>query len=89
MLKGIVNFQVERVRHMTQNKKEGLTPRQLDIFREIKDFIKMNKFSPSYEEIKQLAGLRSKSEVHRYVHNLEARGWIKRGNGRNRSISIV
>ena len=49
----------------------------------------MNKFSPSYEEIKQLAGLRSKSEVHRYVHNLEARGWIKRGNGRNRSISIV
>ena len=89
MLKVIVNFQVERVRHMTQNKKEGLTSRQLDIFREIKDFIKMNKFSPSYEEIKQLAGLRSKSEVHRYVHNLEARGWIKRGNGRNRSISIV
>tara|TARA_R100000306_G_scaffold45869_1_gene43682 strand:- start:173 stop:397 length:225 start_codon:yes stop_codon:yes gene_type:complete len=74
---------------MTKNKKEGLTPRQLDIFKEIKGFIKMNKFSPSYEEIKQLAGLRSKSEVHRYVHGLEARGWIKRGNGRNRSISIV
>jgi len=89
MLRVIVNFQGERVRHMTQNKKEGLTSRQLDIFKEIKDFIKMNKFSPSYEEIKQLAGLRSKSEVHRYVHNLEARGWIKRGNGRNRSISIV
>ena len=89
MLRVIVNFQEERVRHMTQNKKEGLTSRQLDIFKEIKDFIKMNKFSPSYEEIKQLAGLRSKSEVHRYVHNLEARGWIKRGNGRNRSISIV
>jgi repressor LexA len=89
MLRVIVNFQVERVKHMTKNKKEGLTPRQLDIFKEIKDFIKMNKFSPSYEEIKQLAGLRSKSEVHRYVHNLEARGWIKRGNGRNRSISIV
>ena len=69
--------------------KEGLTPRQLEIFKQIKSFIKANKFSQSYEEIKQLAGLRSKSEVHRYVHNLEARGWIRRGNGRNRSISIV
>jgi len=89
MLRVMKNFQGEKIRYMTKNKKEGLTPRQLDIFKEIKDFITMNKFSPSYEEIKQLAGLRSKSEVHRYVHNLEARGWIKRGNGRNRSISIV
>ena len=73
----------------TLDKREGLTPRQLDIYFEIADFISGNKYSPSYEEIKQLANLKSKSEVHRYVHQLERRGWIKLGNGRNRSISIV
>jgi len=69
--------------------KEGLTPRQLLVYKEIVDFIRGNKYSPSYEEIKQLANLRSKSEVHRYVHQLERRGWIRLGYGRNRSISIV
>jgi SOS-response transcriptional repressor LexA len=77
---------------MTKSKntlKVGLTPRQLDIYKEVVDFIRGNKYSPSYEEIKQLANLRSKSEVHRYVHQLERRGWIRLGNGRNRSISII
>tara|TARA_R110000751_G_scaffold295878_1_gene404817 strand:- start:258 stop:482 length:225 start_codon:yes stop_codon:yes gene_type:complete len=74
---------------MTKNKKDGLTPRQKEIFDMIKEFIKSNKFSPSYEEIKQLAGLNSKSVVHAHIHRLIARGWIKNGNGRNRSISIV
>ena len=69
--------------------KEGLTPRQLDVYKEIVNFIKGNIYSPSYEEIKQLAKLRSKSEVHRYVHQLIRRGWIRFGHGRNRSISIV
>ena len=69
--------------------KEGLTPRQLKVYKQVVDFIKGNKYSPSYEEIKQLANLRSKSEVHRYVHQLERRGWIRLGYGRNRSISIV
>ena len=89
----MMNFQaVRRTIHMTKNKKklkEGLTPRQLEIYKEIVDFISGNKYSPSYEEIKQLANLRSKSEVHRYVHQLERRGWIRLGYGRNRSISIV
>ena len=69
--------------------KEGLTPRQLLVYKEIVDFIKGNEYSPSYEEIKQLSNLRSKSEVHRYVHQLVRRGWLRFGYGRNRSISIV
>ena len=74
---------------MTSIKKEGLTPKQKVFFDSIKDFIKMNKFSPSYEELKQLNNMHSKSQVHGYIHRLIARGWIKNGNGRNRSISIV
>ena len=74
---------------MTKSNKEGLTPKQKKFYDIIKDFIKMNKFAPSYEELKQLSGLQSKSNVHAYIHRLIARGWIKNGNGRNRSISIV
>ena len=89
----MMNFQVGRkIGYMMANKKtvkEGLTPRQLEVYKEIVDFIKGNEYSPSYEEIKQLANLRSKSEVHRYVHQLVRRGWLRFGYGRNRSISIV
>ena len=89
----MMNFQGGRkIGHMKGDKniiKEGLTPRQLEIYKEIVDFISGNKYSPSYEEIKQLANLRSKSEVHRDVHQLQRRGWIRLGHGRNRSISIV
>ena len=73
----------------TKKNKDGLTPKQKIFFDIIKEFIEMNKFAPSYEELKQLSGLNSKSVVHAYVHRLIARGWIKKGNGRNRSISIV
>ena len=69
--------------------KEGLTPKQMKFYDSIKEFIKINKFSPSYEELKQLNNMHSKSHVHGYIHRLIARGWLKNGNGRNRSISIV
>jgi len=72
-----------------KKKKEGLTPRQLEVFKMIKEYVKQNGFSPSYEEIKQVLGYSSKSPVHSMIHRLIARGWIKNGNGRNRSISII
>ena len=73
---------------MTGNK-QGLTPRQMEVYTLIKDYIKANEFAPSYEEIKQLLGARSKAHVHGFVHQLIRRGWIGRGNGRNRSIYIL
>ena len=69
--------------------KQGLTPRQMEVYNLIKDYIKANNFAPSYEEIKQLMGSRSKAHVHAFVHQLINRGWIGRGNGRNRSIFIL
>jgi len=69
--------------------KEGLTPKQKKFYEVIRDFVKANGYAPSYEELKQLNGMHSKSQVHGYVHRLIARGWLKNGNGRNRSISIV
>ena len=69
--------------------KQGLTPKQKVVFEIIKDFISQNGVAPSYEELKQLMGSKSKSHVHGFVHQLIARGWIGRGNGRNRSIYIL
>ena len=66
----------------------GLTPRQKKLFDFIKSYMKKEPVAPSYEEMMRAAGLRSKSGVHKIVLNLEARGWIKRLPGKNRSIRI-
>ena len=42
-----------------------------------------------YKELMEKGGLKSKSNVHSFIHQLHKRGWIKFNNGRNRSISIV
>ena len=69
--------------------KQGLTPKQKIVFDVIKDFIDQNGVAPSYEELKQLIGSKSKSHVHAFVHQLMERGWIGKGNGSNRSIFIL
>ena len=69
--------------------KEGLTPKQKKLYDVIKDFIKFNEYSPSYEELKQLIGLRSKSNIHALVHQLMRRHWIGKRNGANRSLFIL
>ena len=69
--------------------KQGLTPKQRKVFDIIKAFIDQNGIAPSYEELKQLMGSKSKSHVHAFVHQLMERGWIGKGNGRNRSIFIL
>ena len=70
------------------NMKYGLSPRQKKIFDFIKSYMKKKPVAPTYEEMKSAAGLKSKSGVHKIVLNLEARGWIKRLPGKNRSIRI-
>ena len=74
---------------LKRNDKDGLTPKQMKVYKMIKTFIKANGCSPSYEELKQLIGSKSKSHVHGLVHQLIRRGWIGKGNGRNRSIYIL
>ena len=69
--------------------KQGLTPKQKIVFEVIRDFINQNGIAPSYEELKQLIGSKSKSHEHGFVHQLVEPGWIGKGNGRNRSIYIL
>jgi len=69
--------------------KEGLTPKQKLLYDVIKDFIKFNEYSPSYEELKQLMGSRSKAHIHALVHQLIRRHWVGKRNGANRSLFIL
>ena len=69
--------------------KLGLTPRQKKLYDIIRDFIVINEYSPSYEEVKQLTGLHSKENVHRYIYQLIDRGWLRNKKGRNRSLSLT
>ena len=69
--------------------KEGLTPKQKKLYDVIKDFITANNYSPSYEELKQLMGSRSKGHIHALIHQLIRRHWVGKRNGANRSLFIL
>jgi len=69
--------------------KMGLTEKQVKFLNVIKDFIASNGYSPSYEEMKQLNGLRSKSNVHSYVYALKKRGYVDVIRHSKRSIVVL
>ena len=67
----------------------GITIRQKKVLDIIKKYLKTNKHAPSYEELKQLCGLRSKSGVHRYLHCLRERGYITFKDHMKRGIMVL
>ena len=69
--------------------KTGLTPKQKKLYDIIRHFIAANRHSPSYEELKQLNGSRSKAPIHGLIHQLIRRHWIGKRNGANRSLFIL
>ena len=66
-----------------------LTVRQHDTLAFIKAFDAANGVSPTFQEIAEGIGLRSKSGVHRLVSGLEERGFIRRLHYRERAIEII
>ena len=69
--------------------KMGLTQKQAKFLAVIKDFIAANGYSPSYEEMKQMNGMRSKSNVHAYVYGLKKRGYLDIIRHSKRSIVVL
>ena len=69
--------------------KKGLTPKQAKFLAKIKAFIKANGYSPSYEEIKQMTNMKSKSNVHAYVQSLKKHGYIDDIPYSKRSIVVL
>ncbi len=66
-----------------------LTKQQLKLFMIIDENLKKEGVCPSFEEMKLLIGLKSKSGIHRLIKSLEERGFIKQIPNKARALEII
>lgn len=66
-----------------------MTERQRTALDFIEAYIAENRYSPSYREIADHMGLASAGNVHRLVHALRKRGFIRFNDGLARGIELV
>ncbi len=66
-----------------------LTQQQMNLFIAIDESLKKNGVCPSFEEMKELVHLKSKSGIHRLISSLEERGFIRRLPNRARALEII
>lgn len=66
-----------------------LTKQQLKLFMIIDESLKKDGVCPSFEEMKNLIGLKSKSGIHRLIKSLEERGFIKQIPNKARALEII
>jgi repressor LexA len=67
---------------------EKLTKKQKKILDYITEFIKLNDYAPSYQEIADYFGLVSKATVFEHIRSLEDKGYLRVAQGVARSIEI-
>ena len=66
----------------------GLTPKQAEMLRVIKQFTEENGYTPSIRELAELTG-RTTTPTHSMLVQLERRGHIKRVPGQARCLELV
>lgn len=66
-----------------------LTRKQKELLFLIRDRVAMDSVPPSFDEMKEALGLRSKSGIHRLISGLEERGFIRRLPHRARALEIL
>lgn len=68
---------------------EKLTTRQEHILDVIKKLIAKNGYPPTVREIGVKANLSSPATIHFHLTKLEEKGYIKKGNSKNRTIEVL
>jgi repressor LexA len=66
-----------------------LTKKQYELLLFIDKRLKENGISPSFDEMKDALGLRSKSGIHRLMTGLEERGFVRRLPHRARALEVL
>ena len=66
-----------------------LTPKQQELLTFIHNRLEEGGVSPSFEEMKEALGLKSKSGIHRLINALEERGFIRRLPNRARALEVL
>lgn len=67
----------------------GLTRRQRDLLDFIGAYMATENVAPSFEEMKEGIGLKSKSGIHRLLAGLEERGFVARIPDRARALEVL
>ena len=68
---------------------EKITNKQEDVLTFIKKFIAENGYPPAVREICKGLNLSSPATVFTHIKKLEAAGYLKKGNGKNRTIEVL
>jgi repressor LexA len=66
-----------------------LTRKQYELLMFINSHLQAHGVSPSFDEMKEALGLRSKSGIHRLITGLEERGFLKRLAHRARALEVI
>ena len=67
----------------------ALTRRQRQIYDFVCEFVREHGYSPSLEEIGEAFGLSSVATVHKHVHHLVEKGFLRKAWNRSRSVEPV
>ena len=66
-----------------------MTPKQKIALEFIKKYMEIKGYAPSYQNIAQGLGIKSKSNVHRLVHALQKQGVLELEPHKIRSLKVV
>lgn len=66
-----------------------LTPKQYQLLSFLHDSISETGICPSFDEMKNALGLKSKSGIHRLILELEKRRFIRRTPGHSRALEVI
>lgn len=66
-----------------------LTRKQHELLLFIDSHLRQTGFSPSFDEMKDALGLKSKSGIHRLISALEERGFLARRHNRARALEVL
>ena len=67
---------------------EALSQKEQRVYEYIRGVIRENGYAPSVRDIKLALGIKSTSTVHSYIERLEIKGYIKRDQGKSRTLRI-
>lgn len=67
---------------------QPLTKKEQQVYEYIYEAIRHDGYSPSIRDIQNNVGIKSTSTVHAYLSKLEEKGYIRKENGKSRSLHI-
>ena len=66
-----------------------LTPKQLKLYKFLKEFKKQKEIMPTFDDMKIYMNVKSKSAIYQMLGYIEWKGYIKREPAKARAITIL